>query len=178
METHAPKERSHENYLYKLNEQANSITITNYKGQSKSLIIPSAIDGTPVTEIGRFAFSRNQLKEIIIPSSVTKIGQTAFAYNQLTELIIPEGIAEIGWAAFANNQLTNVTIPYSITHINHHAFRNNFYLKKIIIPDHTQIHDDSFEPTCQITRHSDQNKLISELLTKKQNLKYPGNLSL
>ncbi len=195
MEDYTPKVHTHENYTYILNEQTNSITITDYKGRFKNITIPSEIDGKSVTEIGSFAFENNYLRNITIPASVTKIGDAAFTNNQLRNITIPTSVTTISWAAFANNQLTKITIPASITKIGDFAFENNqlttvtipnsvteigryaFYnnphLRTIIIPDRTIIAKDTFDPSCQIIRHSDQNKLIAELLTKKHNSTQP-----
>ncbi len=201
MKTHTPKDHPHENYFYTLNEQTNCITITGYEGRSKSIIIPSEIEGQPVIEIGSFAFERNQLTNVTIPPCITRIGDATFANNQLrnvtipnnlpfiaagiffnnhlTEIIIPASVTKICDFAFENNQLATLTIPDNVTEIGHHAFANNPHLKNIIIPDHTQIQENSFPSGCQIIRHSDQNDLIAELLKKKHVSTHPpGNLSL
>ena len=50
------------------------VTITDYDNTcDKDVIIPSKIEGLPVTTIGSYAFSNNQLTSVVIPSSVSSI---------------------------------------------------------------------------------------------------------
>ena len=102
-----------------------TITIIEYKGSTKQVVIPVTIGGIRVAEIGDFAFAENQLTGITIPNSVTTIGESAFAENQLTSITIPNSVTTIRESAFADNQLTNITIPNSITTIEYNTFCNN-----------------------------------------------------
>ena len=67
-------------------------TITQYTGTASSIVVPSVIDGYPVTGIGAYAFSNipnfttNNLKRVTIPSNITSIGEYAFASVSLTEI--------------------------------------------------------------------------------------------
>jgi len=102
------------------------------------VIIPSTIEGFPVTTIGDNAFASKDLTSVVIPSSVTAIGRRAFSNNQLTSVTLNEGLIEIGGGghgagAFSNNQLTSVVIPDSVTTIGLYAFENN-QLTSVAIP--------------------------------------------
>jgi hypothetical protein len=88
-------------------------------------IIPSTIGGNPVTSIGDYALTYNQLTSVTIPNSVTSIGNSAFTYNQLTSLTIPNSVTSIGGGAFSDNQLTSVTIEGNITTIGGNEFSFN-----------------------------------------------------
>lgn len=57
------------------------ITINGIEKQKQKVIIPSKIDGFPVTHIGEGAFRYNQLQNVEIPNSVTHIGGGAFNSN-------------------------------------------------------------------------------------------------
>ena len=48
--------------------------------------------GSSVTEIGRYAFHRNNLTSIEIPDSVTEIDSRAFFNNNLTSITIPVNV--------------------------------------------------------------------------------------
>jgi WD40 repeat protein len=108
-------------------------TITLYNGSDKDVVIPATIDGKPVTAIGDFAFSFNELTSVTIPDSLTVIGEGAFLANELTSVTIPAGVTSIGEGAFSSNKLTTVTIPDSLTVIGEGAFFNN-ELTSVTIP--------------------------------------------
>ena len=62
------------------------------------LVIPSSLEGMPVTSIGNLAFYHcNGLTSLTIPDGVTSIGREAFsACSGLTSLTIPDGVTSIG----------------------------------------------------------------------------------
>jgi hypothetical protein len=101
-------------------------TITDYSSSApKDVVIPGAIDGTPVTAIGLSAFASNQLASVTIPDSVKTIGAYAFGSNQLASVTIPDSVKTVGTMAFQNNQLASVTIPDSVETIGDYAFKGN-----------------------------------------------------
>ena len=89
------------------------VTITKYTGPGGIVIIPSAVNGIPVRNIGNWAF-----------------GKCA----GLTGVKIPDGVTTIGKFAFANcNGLTGVTIPASVTSIEASAFVDCHGLTSVIV---------------------------------------------
>ena len=64
-------------------EGGKSIEITDYVGSKRDVIIPSKIQGLPVTHIGEDAFERKNLTSVRIPNSVTTIMNDAFYGNPL-----------------------------------------------------------------------------------------------
>jgi hypothetical protein len=105
--------------------RSGGVVITGYRGNAKDLVIPPAINGIPVSAIGRAAFRNLALGSVTVPGSVAFIGDLAFADNQLDSLVLNEGLAVIGISAFANNKLANVVIPNSVTAIRYGAFNKN-----------------------------------------------------
>jgi uncharacterized repeat protein (TIGR02543 family) len=93
-------------------------SITGYNGKVRDVIIPSEINGTPVTSIGDYAFSGSFLSSVTIPDSVTKIGDNAFYYNRLTSLTVPDSVTTIGEGAFFGNDLESITILGDETRFN------------------------------------------------------------
>ena len=77
-------------------------TVTGCSGSDIFLMIPSEIDGCPVTAIADDAFSRNSDMIICtIPDSVEHIGERAFSYCEtLTSVTIGKGVSIIGDNAF------------------------------------------------------------------------------
>ena len=129
--------------------KGNSVTITGCdKNVSGMLLVPSIIEGKPVTKIGDFAFSRcRALTSIMIPNSVSSIEAFAFSdCSKLTEINIPNGVTYINLSTFMGcRSLENITIPNSVTHIGSSAFMGCTSLKKITIPiSSTWISDKAF----------------------------------
>lgn len=66
-------------YTYSLDDDENA-TITSYKGNATSLIIPSKLDRYTVVAIGNEAFKGNSLlRAVSFPDTVTAIGDLAFS---------------------------------------------------------------------------------------------------
>lgn len=90
------------------------VEITSYDtSATRDVVIPSSINGLPVTSIGRYAFHMifidseplfdYDITSVVIPNSVTSIGSNAFYSNKLTCVIIPESVKHIGENAFGEN---------------------------------------------------------------------------
>ena len=93
------------------------VKIKEYIGKDKEVVIPSEIDGMPVTSIGGCSFSSNKFVEsVTIPDSVTEIGSWAFSgCTALASITLPDCLTEIGGWAFRNcTKLTTVTIPHNV----------------------------------------------------------------
>jgi hypothetical protein len=129
---------------------SSSVTITGYTGNGGDVIIPSVIDGRPVTAIAgstmrtEGVFIEKNLTSVTIPNSVTSIGSFAFMCNQLTSVFIPNSVTSIGESAFESNQLTSVNIPYSITSIEKYVFCANKFTSITIPNGVTSIGDGAF----------------------------------
>ena len=130
-----------------------TLTITSYDTSGGlAIIIPSEINGIPVTAIATDAFKNKGLTSVEIPNSVTSIGYAAFLNNQLTSVVIPNSVTSIGNSAFYNNKLTSVEIPNSVTSIGINAFYNN-PLTSARVPTSTVIQANTFPAATVITRY-------------------------
>ena len=138
-DTSVDERKTHKNQLtendaegFEWKHNYNEITITGYHGNSADLVIPSEIEGKPVTEImgdkygqtGGAFYGFKSLKSIVIPNSVRTIGHNAFRNcESLRSIIIPEGVEEIDDYAFANcTSLKSVTLPKSICRVGSDVF--------------------------------------------------------
>jgi hypothetical protein len=132
-----------------------TITITKYTGPGGAVVVPTTINGWPVTSIGPDAFeSCESLTSIAIPSSVTNIGDYAFANcYALTSITIPGIVTNIGDYAFADcYALTGITIPGSLTSIGAYVFESCESLTSITIPSSvTNIGDYAFADCYALT---------------------------
>ncbi|TWH57574.1 Bacterial surface proteins containing Ig-like domains [Desulfitobacterium sp. LBE] len=104
------------------------ITITACDQAATRIDIPDYIEGKPVTNIAREAFSGcRDLTEIRLPDTLRTIGYAAFAGCQsLTGINLPEGLEQLGGQAFrACGSLREVNIPASLKDFNLNTFGSN-----------------------------------------------------
>jgi hypothetical protein len=101
-----------------------SVTITGYTGPGGNVVIPSTIEGKPVSVIDDWAFSEAAVTSVTIPNSVTRIGVGAFSgCTALTSVTISNGVTRINdWAFSSCTALTSVTIPNSVTTLGSQVF--------------------------------------------------------
>ncbi len=122
-----------------------TVEVTGYKGTDKDLVIPSEIEGLPVTSIGEEAFSYcDELTSITIPNTVINIGDGAFmGCTSLTSMTIPKGVTEIGKGVLSGCEgLTSVSIPEGVEHIGESAFDYCSSLETLTLPKSLKSIDD------------------------------------
>jgi hypothetical protein len=93
VETKASEISSPENqFRYSIHRELNKktnkfeedfIIITGYKGNSKTVIIPTLIKGLPIVEIDREAFANLGLIEVTLPENIKQISFDAFSGNDI-----------------------------------------------------------------------------------------------
>jgi hypothetical protein len=111
-------------FLYSVN-QYGGITIIEYRGPGKNIIIPETINGLPVNVIGRGSFAGKGITEAELPETVFRIEDRAFLRDQLQTVKLPPGLRFIGDEAFKQNRLETVDLPEGITEIGARAFEKN-----------------------------------------------------
>ncbi|HSH09112.1 MAG TPA: leucine-rich repeat domain-containing protein [Oceanipulchritudo sp.] len=146
-----------QDYEYDINN--GEVTIIKFVGNAEQVIIPSEIEGFPVTKIGDYAFWANlNLKSVTIPGSVTSIGAEAFLGGSYLEEILVEGgnlfyssrdgvlfdKAAETLLRFPSVREGEYVIPDTVTTIGEWAF-NGCSLTKVTIPDSVlRIEDNAF----------------------------------
>jgi len=115
-----------------------SVEIYDYVGEYTDVVIPSEINGLPVTSIGGWSFDYcDALTSVVIPDSVLSIGDHAFyGCDALKRVSIGNGVTSIGVSAFSHcSALTSVVLGNSVTSIGDYAFNGCSALTDISIPD-------------------------------------------
>lgn len=122
--------------------------ISEYKGNSGNVSVPSSIGSENITAIGTGAFEGNAgITSVSLPSTVTRIGQSAFAdCTNLRSISLPDSLKNIGIGAFCNcTSLVSVSIPSGVTAIGDDAFADCSSLSAVTIPlSVTSIGDNAF----------------------------------
>jgi hypothetical protein len=108
-------------FMYALNETDDGIIIKSYTGTSSILVIPPAIEGYPVVQVGLFEHQGDYSERSHFVAKAAAI----------SALIIPEGvqiIGELGQDDKLNKTVETIVLPSTLTTIGDGAFK---YFKKI-----------------------------------------------
>ena len=132
------------NGTYKYVIENEEVAITDYIGYGGDVIIPSAIEGYPVTSISSVAFSGTKILSVVIPDSVLFIGDGAFQYcTSLTTVDLGVSISTIGKRAFERcDSLNCVVIGDSVTAIGTGAFESCLNLTLVVIGNGLSVIDE------------------------------------
>ncbi len=140
-------------------KNADYIAITDCDPSATSVVIPSEIQGVPITAIGANAFAEcTSLTDITIPDSIIDIGANALndtpyfaalkAANPYViingilvdcpqrtgDIVVPDGVTNISAGAFDHSEVTSVVLPDSVTRIGSNAFAGAENLTSINMP--------------------------------------------
>ncbi len=112
---------------------ARGIVISGVEEGSGDIVIPSHIDGVPVTEIAESAFAgMSQITSVTIPDTLSAIGRRAFAGTSLSHITIPNSVEQIGAQIFLGcGRLTEVTYNSNFEPSDNGLFLNLPSLRKV-----------------------------------------------
>lgn len=114
------------------------------KGVAEMVVIPTHVEGKPVTEIGPGAFASNyQIKTIVLPSTVEIIDVNGFGWAR--------NLAYIGTEISKEGEIPETSVlPTSVRYIGPYAFDWNFAMKKLVILGEEIKIDDYAFASCNI----------------------------
>ena len=112
------------------------ISIRDYIGSDKTVVIPSKIDGQAVTMIAGDAFAGTSIESVVIPDSVNIVVARAFyGCDQLKTVDFGDGITEIQEEAFYKcTALESIILPKNLETIGEGAFYGCTSATEIYIP--------------------------------------------
>lgn len=113
------------------------VGLLRYKGSAEKLLVPSEINGKPVTDIYADCFlGCTKLKEVYIEDGVEKIGMSAFERAiKLTTIRLPDTLKHIDMDAFKECiALKEIYVPDSVERISNNAFEGCVRLSRVRLP--------------------------------------------
>ena len=107
------------------------------KRVESNIVIPTFIEGYPVSILGSHLFNNAKfIESVVIPDSVTNIEQYAFIEcYRLKEVKLSKNLIKIGDSAFYGIPVESIVIPGSTQSIGSSAFDSCVFLKKLTIED-------------------------------------------
>ena len=119
------------NYKYAI-LQDGTAKIVKYLKEEGAVKIPAALDGHPVTAIGKAFAGKSLVTSIEIPDTVTDIGSESFYGTGIKEVTIPEAVVRIGDFAFGHClNLKRLFIPQNVREIGGNIVQISDNLKEI-----------------------------------------------
>lgn len=111
-------------------ETKNTVSVeTKTEGVSKESASEEQSDTIPE----RKYYKNTELTEYAIDRNIKKIGRLAFARSGIEEIVIPDSVTTIDYGAFyACDKLENVSIPSTVTSLGNKAFADTPWLKNWI----------------------------------------------
>ncbi|MPM94008.1 hypothetical protein SDC9_141150 [bioreactor metagenome] len=108
------------------------VTLTGYSGSAVQLVLPTYLEGMPVTAIGVDAFSDlASLESVVLPHRLEVIENSAFGYcANLRRVTFPPSLRRIDYYAFYRCNLDSVALPDSVTTLGYNVFEENLHLTK------------------------------------------------
>lgn len=127
--------------------------VVNYCGDKKgSVVIPSEINGLPVTKIFDGAFYSDDITSITLPDTIDELSENMCdGCINLTSIKLPANIKAIPEFAFHGcKSLKKVDIPSGVTSIGRAAFSGCTSLKEINLPESLEELSDSCFSDCAL----------------------------
>lgn len=122
---------------YNQYDEYGGLKIYCYKGNQKNVVIPSEINGIPVTAVGRMwtdiehrdstpYYDTSNVETVVVPETVRLLNGTFNNLVNLKSVTLSEGLEEISGNVFENcYKITEIDIPDSVIKITESVFKNS-----------------------------------------------------
>jgi hypothetical protein len=117
--------------------EGGQVTLTDYIGSATSVVVPGEIEGSPVTAVSGWTFTRNDtLLSVELPNTVSRIGVEAFSYcRNLEAVALGSGVTQMGsYAFYGCSSLVSLELPEGLTQIGPNAFGGCLNLLHMALP--------------------------------------------
>lgn len=139
--------------LYKYEDVDDGISLIEYRGKEKNVIIPEEIDGKKVVKLER-TFSYSDVISVTMPDTITEMTEYTFQNcHNLTELKLSNSIKTLEEGSLKGcDKITKLTLPSSLETIKSYAIYGFTNLEEIILPNNLNvIEEDAFVGCPKIT---------------------------
>lgn len=110
------------------------------------LVIPSHVNGKPVTSIDEDAITNETMVSLVIPGTVRSIGEEAVSDSKKLETVtFGEGLIGVGYGSFAGCvSLKNVMLPSTLESVSGSAFRSCTALTEVTFLGNSSLGNNAF----------------------------------
>lgn len=112
-------------------------TLISYWGTGGHVIVPSAIDGKMVKNVGNGTNTidgQSKFVGLTLPDTVSSVRAYAlYKSTNLSSVAFGNGLKTVGFAAFGETGLTDLTVPSSVTSLGDYAFYLNGNLTNVTL---------------------------------------------
>ncbi len=124
-----------DDYLYSTG--SSGVTLTKYFGEGEStLVLPTEVDGLPVTRIGEKCFEdHDEIEAVVLPGTLKVIGYRAFyGCSKLSDMNLPDSLEQTGGWALAHTGFTSVVFPEGFDTLGYGTFYGSRNLETVVLP--------------------------------------------
>lgn len=160
------------NFLYYVFQ--NHVTVKEYFGKEKKVIIPNEFSDLPLEKLGKVIFKGNKnIEEITLPENMVRLRGYCFKDSSLKKITFNKNLKQIGPGTFhLCSKLEKIILPDGLLVIEYKAFANCKNLKEIYIPKSTKkISAKAFLDSNNVTINCEKGS-FAEQYAKNQGINY------
>ncbi len=128
---------SEESFVFKDDEKSDGLSLCEYIGNEKIVVIPEEVDGKKVVSITNKAFGEGSgVKAVKMPDSVERISAGFHGNEDLQYIVFGSGLKEIGeYSFFGCHALDRIELNEGLERLEYNAFADMDSLTYLYVPD-------------------------------------------